>query len=123
MDAPAKLIDVASEDLRSALRPAAASGLGVLEASHAPLARSVARLESAVAQWARDPASRGRDAQHALERFQAQLRIHAALHLGAGALCAEWRRALGGPGGQAYSPAGEGLPALLVRSHRVSVEA
>lgn len=122
MDAPAELVDLASEELGSALRPAGASGLGVLEASHGPLTRSVARLESAVARWASDP-SRGCDAQQALERFQAQLRIHAALHLGAGALCAEWGRALGGPGGQVYSPAGERLSALVVRSQRVSVEA
>ena len=123
MDATAELVELASEDLRSVLAQAPASGLGVLEASYEPLVRTVARLQSAVTRWVSDPASRGHDSRRALERFQTQLRIHAALHTGAGALCADWGRALGGPGGQAYSPSGEGLPVRVARSQRVSVEA
>lgn len=122
MSAPAELIERASEDLQSA-REQAAAGLGSLDASYGALVRSVAHLQSAVSRWVSDPSSRGHDAWRALERFQTQLRIQAALHASAGALCAEWGRVLGGPGGQAYSPAGERLPMRVPRSQRVSLEA
>ena len=120
--APAGLVNLAREDLQSALDCTSRTGLGALEGCHASLARSAARLEAAVARWSTDPTSRGQDAHRAIERFQAELRIHTALHVSAGTLCAEWGRALGGPGGQAYSPAGGGAP-LVAAGRRVSVEA
>ena len=115
------LLDLAREDLQSALRQARESGLGALEACHGSLARSAERLEAAVSRFAADPTSRGPAAVRSLDRFQRELRIYSALHRAAGTISAEWARALGGPGGQAYSPKGGGIP---VRGGRcVSVEA
>jgi len=120
--APEDLVNLAREDLQSARNRTARTGLGMLEACHGSLARSLARLEAAIARWSTDPASRGPDAHRALDRFQAELRIHAALYGSAGTFCAEWGRALGGPGSQTYSPAGGALPPVS-GGQRVSVEA
>jgi hypothetical protein len=123
-DAVAALVDSASEDLQFAVRQAARSGIGALEACHGSLARSIARLETATARWAADPATRGRDAQRSVDRFRAELQIYAALHHTAGMFCAAWGRALGGPGGQAYAPPGGGaLPAVVSGGRRISFEA
>jgi hypothetical protein len=121
--APEELVNLAREDLRSTRDRTALTGLGALEACHGSLARSLAHIQAAVARWSADPMSRGQEAHRAIERFQAELRIHAALHVSAGTLCAEWGRALGGPGGQAYSPTGGGVPPLLSGGRRVSVQA
>ena len=124
MDArdPAALIDLAREDLQSALALAAGSGTGSLAACSSSLARSVQRLETAVTGLAASGARRS-DAQRALEHFRAALDTYAALHASAGAFCAEWARNLASLGGQAYSPpGGRGLP-LPAAGRRVSIEA
>lgn len=122
-DAPENLVNLASQDLQSARERTARTGLGGLEVCHGSLARSLARLEAAVSCWSHDPSLRGQDARRSIERFQAELRIHAALHVSAGTFCAAWGSALGGPGGQAYSPAGRGVPPPVSGGRRVSVEA
>jgi len=125
MDArdPAALIDLARGDLHSALALAAGSGTGSLAACSGSLARSVQRLEDAVAGLATGSGARRSDAQRALEHFRAALDTYAALHASAGAFCAEWARNLASLGGQAYSPpGGRGLP-LPAAGRRVSIEA
>jgi len=123
MAASTELIHQASETLEAAVEQAGSSGLGALEVCHAAFERSAALLQSAITQWTGDRAPRGDDACRAIDRLQKQLRIHAALHAGAGAICAEWGRVLGGPGSQAYTPTGEGPPVRVPRSQRVFVEA
>ena len=124
MNAPADLIDLAREDLHATLRLAAQSGLGALEACYGSLARSAERLETAMTEWATQKGSKGPEARRALERFRTELQGYAAFQRNAGMFCAEWSRALRGPGGQAYSPpGGAGLPPLVSGGRRISVEA
>ena len=123
MNAPAELMDLARQALQSAREGEAPSGVGALDAFHRCLAQSAQQLEAAVTRLGNDPASRGPEAQRSLQRFQAALRMSAALHRSAGTLCAEWGRALRGPGGQAYAPpGGRGVPPLVSGGRRVSVE-
>lgn len=110
MEEAEHLLDLAREDLQSAVRRAGESGLGALEACHGPLARSAQRLEAAVFRVAADPTSRGPKTARALQRFLREWRTYAALHHFAGGFAAEWAGALEGPGGQAYSPTGSSVP-------------
>lgn len=122
MKSPADLIERARRDLESAAGLAAQSGVAGLAASREPLERSARVLAAAVDLLRADPLRRDWNARHALERFQAQVRVSSAMHRNAATLCARWSGSWSG--GQAYAPAGGTRPVEPVsRGRRVSLQA
>lgn len=122
MKSAADLIEGARQDLESAARLAAQSGVAGLTASREPLERSARQFAAAVDLLRANPLSRESNACQAFQRFQAQARASAALHRSAATLCARWSGFWSQ--GQVYAPPGGARPAAPVSTGRhVSLQA